>query len=195
MATITNSRRVRRIPGLRSGKVPKERPLATAVLNGGMVADIDPADIKDNQASLLVNARIRRDKTSRRPGKSSFLPTKPDSNAVIRMFDHKLGEFTFYRVRLTAAGIHFTDGASWTALTGTFSGKPTDIASVLGTLVVANGVDRLRKLDLDAETISDLGTIAPRAKYVTGFSERVVGANTGSSDEAYFMIHRLVGTT
>ncbi|KKM20370.1 hypothetical protein LCGC14_1646160 [marine sediment metagenome] len=58
------------------------------------------------------------------------------------------------------------------------------MASVLGTLVVANGVDKLQKLDLDAETISDLGTIAPASKYVTGFSERVVGANNGNSDEA-----------
>ncbi|KKL27576.1 hypothetical protein LCGC14_2383790, partial [marine sediment metagenome] len=169
-------RSLKRIPGLRSGRLPKEIPLAAAILDGGMVTDIDPADIKDNQASLLKNARVRRDKTTRRFGKSSYLPTKPDSNAVRRLFDFKLGETTFYRIRITAAGIHFTDGASWTALTGTFSGRPTDVATVLGTLVVANGIDRLRKLDLDAKTISDLGTIAPPSKYVTGFSERVVGA-------------------
>lgn len=177
-------RSLKRIPGLRSGKLPQIRSLAIAVMNGGMVADIDPADIKDNQASLLVNARVRRDKTTRRFGKSSFLPTKPNSNAVIRLFDFKVGDTTFYRIRFTASDIYFTDEASWTQLIGTFSGRPTDIATVLGTLVVANGVDKLQKLDLDAETISDLGSIAPVSKYVTGFSERVVGANNGNSDAA-----------
>ncbi|KKL85653.1 hypothetical protein LCGC14_1952560, partial [marine sediment metagenome] len=177
-------RSLKKIPGSRSGRLPKEVPLAVAIMNGGMVADIDPADIKDNQASLLKNARVRRDKTTRRFGKSSFLPTKPDSNAVVRLFDFRIGETTFYRLRLTSAGIYFTDGVTWTQLTGTFSGKPTDMATVLGTLVVANGIDRLRKLDLDAETISDLGDIAPFSKYVTGFSERAVGANNGNSDEA-----------
>lgn len=177
-------RGLKKISGLRSGGFPKEIPLAVAVMNGGMVADIDPADLKDNQASLLKNARIRRGKTTRRFGKSSFLPAKPDSNAVIKLFDFRLGETTFYRVRFTSTGIHFTGGAFWTVLLGTWSGKPTDVATVLGTLVVANGIDRLRKLDLDARTISDLGDIAPRSKYVTGFSERVVGANNGNSDEA-----------
>ncbi|KKL83702.1 hypothetical protein LCGC14_1972090 [marine sediment metagenome] len=183
MATVIG-KRVKRIPGLRPGKIPTDRPLAIAVMNGGMVADIDPADIKDNQASLLVNARVRRDKTTRRFGKSSFLPTKPNSNPVIRMYDFKLGDFTFYRVRFTASDIYYTDGAAWTQLTGTFGGKPTGIATVLGTLVAANGIDRLQKLDLDANTIADLGSIAPLAKYVTGFSERVVGANTGDSESA-----------
>ncbi len=177
-------RRVKRISGLRSGKLPKEIPLAVAMMNGGMVADVDPANIKDHQANLLKNARVRRDKTTRRFGKSSFLPTKPNSTAVRRMFDFKASETTFYRIRFTLADIYFTSGTAWTQLVGTFSGAPTDIATVLGTLVVANGIDRIRKLDLDAETIADLGSIAPHSKYVTGFSERVVGANNGSSDEA-----------
>lgn len=176
-------RSLKRIPGLRSGTLPKISPLVTAVMNGGMVTDIDPADIKDKQASLLRNARVRRDKTTRRFGKSSFLPSKPNSNAVVRLLDFRVGSTTIYRVRFTSTNIYFTDDNSWTQLTGTFSGKPTGMATVLGTLVVANGIDRLRKLDLDAKTISDLGTIAPPSKYVTGFSERVVGANNGISDE------------
>ncbi|KKL06643.1 hypothetical protein LCGC14_2593990, partial [marine sediment metagenome] len=178
-------RSLKKIPGLGFVKNPSRiKPLVTAVMNGGMVADIDPADIKDNQASLLKNARVRRDKTTRRFGKSSFLPAKPNSNAVVRLLDFRVGATTIYRVRFTSTDIYFTDENTWTQLVGTFSGRPTGVSTVLGTLVVANGVDRLRKLDLDAETISDLGTIAPRSKYVTGFSERVVGANNGSSDEA-----------
>lgn len=176
-------RRLKRIPGLRSGRLPQITPLAVGIMNGGMVADIDPVDIKENQSSLLRNSRVRRDKTSRRPGKSSFLPTKPNSNPVIRMFDFKIGDFTTYRIRITASDIYFTSGVAWTQLIGTFLSRPTDLAVVLGTLVVANGINRLRVLDLSAETISDLGTIAPFAKYVTGFSERVVGGNVGTSDE------------
>ena len=178
------SRGLKKLPGLRSGKLPQEIPLAVAVANGGMIADIDPADIKDNQFVVVRNARIRRDKTTRRSGSSSFLPTKPNSNSVNRMFDYRIGDTTFYRVRFDSSSIYFTSGVSWTQLVGTFSGKITDVAVVLGTLVAANGIDRILKLDLDAATIADLGSIAPRAKYITGFSERVVGANLGNADDA-----------
>ena len=183
MATVVGGG-TKRIPGLRSGKLPKEIPLAVAVMNGGMVADVDPADIDNNRASILVNARVRRDKTTRRFGKSSYLPTKPNSNAVIKLFDYKVGDFSSYSIRLSTADAYFTTRTAWTQFVGVYSGKPTDVAVVLGTLVVANGIDRLRKLDVGAKTISDLGTIAPRAKYVTGFSERVVGANLGTESDA-----------
>ncbi len=174
----------RRIPGLRSGKLPKEIPLAVAAIAGGMVADVDPADIKDTQAVLQKNSRIRRGKAIRRFGKSAYLPAKPNSNPVIKLFDYKVGDTTSYSIRLSDRDAYFTAGAAWTQFVGVFTGKPTDVAAVLGTLVVANGIDRLRKLDVGAKTIADLGSIAPRSKYVTGFSERVVGANNGISDEA-----------
>ncbi|KKL24405.1 hypothetical protein LCGC14_2415660, partial [marine sediment metagenome] len=182
-------RHLKKMPGLRSGRLPKEIPLAVAVANGGMVANIDPADIKNNQFVVVRNARIRRGKTTRRFGKSLFLPTKPNSLTIVKIFDHKIGEFSFFRVRLTypsdtSTNAYFTSGSGWTALVGDMTSKPTDVATILGVLVVANGTDRLRKFDLEAATISDLGSLAPRAKYVTGFSERAVGANVGGSDEA-----------
>ena len=129
MATVIG-RRIKKIPGFHSGTSLKEIPLAVAVVNGGMVADIDPADIKDNQASLLRNARVRRDKTTRRFGKSSHLPAKPNSNAVVRLFDYTIGDFTTFTIRFASGDAYFTTGSAWTQLVGTLSAKITDLAVV-----------------------------------------------------------------
>lgn len=203
------------IPGLRSQELEEELPFAEGVLNGGMVLNVDPTDLENNQSSLLVNARVRRDKTSRKPGQSSFLPTKPNSNGVIRVIDFKEGVFTIYRLRFTETEAHYTTGTDWTALgnfeenltydqlvgtidnlagrmndlndlaiTQNFRGRLTDVATVLGSFIVANGVSRLRLLNLDKNRFQDLGDKAPQAKYVTGFVERVVAANLGDSDAA-----------
>ena len=135
---------LKKLPGLRSGRLPEETPLAVSAIAGGMIADVDPADIEDNQTSLQKNSRIRRGKTSRRFGKSTYLPTKPNSNPAIRLFDYKIGDTSSYSIRLSDRDAYFTAGAAWTQFIGVFTGRPTDIAVVLGTLVVANGIDRLR---------------------------------------------------
>ncbi len=202
----------KQIPGLRSEELEEELPFAEGVLNGGMVLDVDPADLENHQASLLVNARVRRDKTSRKDGQSLFLPTKPNSNGVIRVVDFREGLFTIYRLRFTETEAHYTKGSSWVALdnlegpitydqlvgtidalTGriqefdllkiseSFQGRFTDHATVLSNFIIANGVSRLRLLDIAGNRFIDLGAKAPRGKYVTGFLERVVTANLGSS--------------
>src|SRR3990167_9149581 len=134
-------------------KPDEEQVLAIGVLNKGMVSSVDPADLDDATLSICKNARVRFDKTSRR-----------------------FGESTYYTIRVTNTGVHYSDGTSaWAAVSGTLSGGDQNVVSaaiVLDTLILANGVNRLQKVDLSAG-LSDLGAIAPIARFVTGFADRV----------------------
>lgn len=177
-----------KIPGSRSLELREDELLAEALLNGGMAANFDPADLNANQSPQIKNARIRRDKTTRRNGQSQFAPDKPDSSPVYDVIQFNISGTTRYFIRVARDSVHFTSeratGGTWTPLTPALTARITDHAVVLGKLILANGVQRLQLVDLDAETLSDLGDIAPTAKFVTGFSERAVAANGGMSDEA-----------
>ena len=161
-------------------KPDEEQVLAIGVLNKGMVSSVDPADLDDATLSICKNARVRFDKTSRRLGKSTYGPTKPDSLKVRKIIEYRFGESTYYTIRVTNTGVHYSDGTSaWAAVSGTLSGGDQNVVSaaiVLDTLILANGVNRLQKVDLSAG-LSDLGAIAPIARFVTGFADRVVAAD------------------
>lgn len=176
------------IEGSSAKPLPDDTLLAEAVMNGGMVTVIDPADLKSNQFQLVKNARIRFDKTSRRPGKTAYGPTKPTSTSIKKLFGYRKDLVTNYRLRFTELDIYYTDEGSWTQLTGDLNNDSDDfytIAQVEEILVfVNNGKNRIQKIDLDAGTFSDLGEVAPFAKCVTGFSNRVFAANLGDTLEA-----------
>jgi hypothetical protein len=176
------------IPGTRNLELKEPELLAESLLNGGMAADFDPADLNDNQSPFIRNARIRRDKTIRRNGQSQFAPDKPDSSPVYDVIQFNVSGITRYFVRVARDSVNFTSvrgtGGTWTPLTPALTARITDHAVVLGQLILANGVQRLQLADLNDETLTDLGEIAPTAKFVTGFSERAVAANGGMSDEA-----------
>jgi len=169
--------------GLPPLRLQQKNLFAAAILNRGMISDIDPADIPNEALSVLRNARVRRDRTSRRIGKSVFSGAAPNVSCVRRLitFEPSLG--SIFLIRLTGAGGHYTEGTTWTALTGVLSGGSNflDVAVAEGTLVIANGSDRLQKIDLSAGTISNLSSNAPRCRYVTGFAERVVAASIGNT--------------
>lgn len=185
MPKISHFSPTHRLAGTRSLELAEPALLAEGTLNGGMTADFDPADIPNNKSPLVVNARVRRDKTSRRAGKSQFGDPKPNSESVHALIPFNVNSKTRYFVRIAGLTGHYFAGISgWLPLTGALSGRLTDHAVVLGQLIVADGVGKLQLVDLSAGTISDLGDIAPTAKYVTGFSERAVAANGGISDEA-----------
>lgn len=175
---------INKVPGTRNLELREPELLAEALLNGGMAANFDPSDLNDNQSPLIVNARVRRDKTIRRNGQSQFGPAKPDSLPVHANIEFRQGEVTSFLVRIAGNNLHYLAGSTWIPLTGSLNSRTTDHAIVLGQLIVADGAKRLQLVDLGAETVTDLGDLAPFAKYVTGFSERAVAASGGSSDEA-----------
>lgn len=188
MPKISHFSPVHRTPGTRNLELPEPETIASTILNGGMTLDFDPSDIPENKSPLVINARVRRDKTSIRNGQFQFLANRPDTKPVTAVISFKIAAKTTYFVRTTDSEVYFTSDISagvWTLLTGnTLSGRLTDRAVVLGVLVLADGVGRLQEANLSDGTLADLGDIAPTAKYVTGFSERVVAANGGMSDEA-----------
>lgn len=171
----------KRIPGFRRPRLPVERILAQSLLNGGLMLDADLSDIQDNQSPLVVNARMRRDRTEKRPGRLTFLPTAPDALKINRIVDYEAGPNTLYRIRITPSSAHFTQGTAWTAFTGSLGGTVTDIATVRGSLVAATGAAKIKLLDVGDATISDIDSNAPQGKYLTGFVERLVTGNLGIS--------------
>lgn len=172
-----------KVPGTRNQQLVDAETIAATLINGGMTLDFDPTDMPDDTGSLVVNARVRRDKTTRRDGTSQFLDRKIDPRPVSAVIPFRISGQTTYFVRTTDFDVQFiTDSAldSWTILAGNkLNGRLTDHAVVLGTLVLADGIGKLQLADLSDETLEDLGEIAPTAKHVTGFSERVVAANGG----------------
>lgn len=183
MPKVSWGSEISNIPGTRNLQLKESELLAEALLNGGMAADFDPSDLNPNQSPLIVNARIRRDKTSRRTGQSQFGPAKPDSLPIHALIQFRMGEFTSFIVRVAGNNLHVLEGSTWIPITGILGSRIRDHAVVLGTLVLADGAKPLQQVDLETNVLSDLGN-APTGKYVTGFSERVVTANLGMSDEA-----------
>lgn len=156
------------------------RILAEARVNGGMVTSVDPTDLESNQAQYLRNMRVRFDKTLRRPGYTTFGPTAPNANKVLKVVTVKddLGNAT--TLRFTKAGVHKLSGGAWTAITGTLAGGDSDRISVIVLegkfYFLNNGADEIQAINGALTTFADLGN-APRYKFGTGFYERIVGAN------------------
>ena len=152
---------------------------AEARVNGGMITTIDPADLPLGAFQLVKNARVRFDKTSRRPGGELFVPLKPDSAPVLKFASLKTQAGVPYTMRLTPSSIHKIDALmAWEALTGTLTGTVADrfnTAVVFNKLVFANnGADYIQVIDPTFTSFDRLGN-APKYRYICGFYNRIVG--------------------
>lgn len=150
-------------------------------INVGMITSIDPADIPDNALQDCRNARVRYDQTMRRRGHSILDPAKPTVDNVLKIATLVDNEGNSYTYRFTAARVHRRDAGAWTLLGGAMlAGTAFDrIKTVVinNQFVFANnGVGNLQLIDQVANTYAALGN-APMYRYITGFYDRVVGAN------------------
>lgn len=187
MTKLSHISKIHEIAGTRSLEIAAPRTISVPQINGGIIADIDPTDIKENASPLIRNSRIRRDKTSRRPGKVQFLSDKLNSEQVSALIQYRVSNKTTYFIKTTDQTIQFIDdtvGATWTFILRVIANRITDHAIVFGDLIIADGVNQIRIVDLDELSANAVGLLAPTAKYVTGFSERVVAANGGFGDAA-----------
>lgn len=151
-------------------------------INAGMITSIDAADIPDGALQLAKNARVRFDKTTRRSGHSLYTPlTNIPFLRILRLatlLDNQESGTTF---RFTPGTVSRVSGGAWSALTG-----PTLIGGVddrYKTVVINNrfvfannGANVLMLISADNTTYAALGN-APKYRYITGFYNRVVGAN------------------
>lgn len=154
-------------------------PIVESRVNGGMVTTIDPADIENNQQQLCLNARVRFDRTSRRPGTINLGVAKNDSNSVLVIKYLKKKSGLQYTFRFTPSSVAFLNGNNWTPLTGALHGTSKDRISIVNVLdefcFANNGADNIQKIDLTTNSFAALGD-APKYRYITGFYNRLVGA-------------------
>lgn len=167
--------------------IPQYKPqtpekLVESKLNAGMFTDIDHAsDIPNGALALAVNARVRTDRTERRVGYSLFTPAAPNANKVMLLTVFKHDDGASDILRFTPSTIHERGAGVWTLwATGTpLTGGVNDhfqAVVVLNNLVFTNGKDRLYKVNSVANTYDPIAA-APKAKYITGFFNRVIAAN------------------
>lgn len=155
-------------------------------INKGMITSIDAADLPDGALQLCKNARVRYDQTMRRAGHNLITPVKPDSLTVLRiatLIDNQGNSYT-YRFTKKSIGVpcvYKKDIGVWTGLAGTT--LATGLRDRYKTVVINNqfvfannGANVLQLIDSFTNTYGDLGN-APAYKYITGFYNRVVGAN------------------
>lgn len=153
-------------------------------INGGMITSIDAADIPESALQLCKNARVRFDQTFRRRGHTILTPVKPNFNPIIKiatLIDNQ-GNTATYRFAMGSGNhVHRRDGGTWTGLAGTtLTGTRFDrIKTVVinNKFVFANnGVNFIQLIDDGTNSYGNLGN-APKYRYITGFYNRVVGAN------------------
>lgn len=170
----------------------EESKFVEAQVNKGMVTMIDPADIPPGALQLAKNVYIRFDSTARRPGTTTYGPAKPDAGAVLRMATLKSNSGFAHTIRMTPGSVYELDSGAWVEITdanavgeelaGTISDR-FQTAVVLGDLVFSNfGVNEIQKIDFTANTFAKLGN-APKYRFITGFSNRVVGAAIRDDNE------------
>lgn len=150
-------------------------------INGGMITAIDAADLPDNVMQLCKNARVRFDRTSRRSGHNQFTPVKPDVNPVLKLATLIDNQGNAYTYRFTAFGVYRLGVGAWVPVTGTAltGGNYDKIKTVVinNRFVFSNnGIGVLQEIDALGDTYAALGN-APKYRYITGFYNRVVGAN------------------
>lgn len=157
-------------------------------VNLGMITSLDAADIPTAAVVNAMNCRVRFDRLETRSGTSVFVPTFPDTNAVLDIYMFERYDNSRFMLRFTKATINELDpGVAWIpyaagaggSLTGTDTDR-FDIITAFDRLFFANGVDPVQEVDTTAKTYKAFGN-APTWKYITAFADRVFGANLVAS--------------
>lgn len=168
-------------------RTPGKNKFVEARINQGMVTSIDPADLDPGMLQRARNARCRFDRTSRRPGSLLLTPTKPNSIAIVGLAYHKTNNNVKRVIRFTPSTIHYLNAGAWTNVpadvgppAGSLTGAVTDrfrAVTLYDRFVFTNnGVDVIQEIDFTVPEYKPLGN-APKYKFITGFYERLVGAN------------------
>ena len=163
------------------GTAEQKSILIESRLNGGMNVDVDGADLPNFQMVLAENAEISADKIFRRPGKDILTPAKPNSDPVLLYTAFKRFDGTTIYIRFTRDKIHRRSGGVWTEIT---SGSPYSITNTTrirfttlnDRFFFSVGNAAIQEINFAANTYAALGT-AGAYRYVTGFFNRLVGAN------------------
>jgi hypothetical protein len=161
---------------------PEQMQLVSEVrLDGGMNTYIDPADLPGNQLVLASNCYTIADQIRRSKGTILYTPTAPNSDPVLLIYGFQRFDLTTVFLRFTKNKIHRAGVSSWTEITSAtpYSILDTDRIRVLpfnNRLFFVTGKHEIFEINFTANTYAYLGN-AGKYKYITGFFNRVVGAN------------------
>ncbi len=181
--------------------------LSEVRVDGGMNTRIDAADIPQNQLVLARNVFVNADKLVRFDGTVLFTPSKPstsrldqeNSDQILQedSFNILLDQgdtspinilYTFQRFDGTTIFLRFTDtqvwrrlSASWLEITSAASytlptGGRIRVLPFNDRLFFVSGTNNIYEIDFATNTYAYLGN-AGKYKYITGFFNRIVGAN------------------
>lgn len=162
---------------------PQENNLALieARLNGGMNTYVDGADLPNFQCTFAENVEIKADKVRKKVGTSTITPTKPDSNPVLLYTQFKRFDGTTIFLRFTATKIYRLTGGTWTEITSASPYSITNTTRIRITTLndrffFTVGNKEIQEINFTANTYAALGN-AKKFKYITGFFNRLIGAN------------------
>lgn len=159
----------------------REIPFVEAKVNGGLVTQIDSADIENHEFVKVTNFDVRDDKTSRRYGTTLWTPAKPNANAILLVEHIKEFDNNVKILRFSTSTLHKMDwgGGAWTALAGpAFAADDTVRVKLLrlnNEQFFTDGIINIQKINLTANTYAAAGN-APKARYIAGFFNRLVAA-------------------
>lgn len=155
--------------------------IVEARMNGGMNVYVDPADLPNTSGVLFQNVEVRADKVYRRAGLDLLTPTKPNSDPVLLYVNFKRFDGTSIYLRFTKNKLYRRGVSSWTEITSgsAFSINNTDrirFTTLNDRFFFAVGNKEIQEVNFAANTYATLGN-ADKYKYITGFFNRLVGAN------------------
>jgi hypothetical protein len=181
--------------------------LSEVRVDGGMNTRIDAADIPQNQLVLARNVYVDADKLIRFDGTILLTPPRPttalldleDGDQILQedTFDILLEQgdtdpinvlYTFQRFNGTTVFLRFTDTKVWRRLSGSWLEVTSATPYTLPTggrirllpfndrLFFVSGTNNIYEINFTTNTYAYLGN-AGKYKYITGFFNRIVGAN------------------
>jgi hypothetical protein len=164
---------------------PKDREdiLATNNFLEGLITDDDAANSPANALTTATNVAYTRKLLLRRNGLTLYSLTKPNSQAVIKIFAFYQEGTGINILRLTSNTVHRAGSAGWTNIPASgiaaFAGTNNDPFSItIGDnrcFVSNNGVDPIREIDTTIPQYQALGN-APKYKHITTAFNRIIGA-------------------
>lgn len=176
-------------------RLPKieEFKFVESVINRGMNSMVDPADIEPSALQLAKNATVRFDRTSRRSGSVIFGESLDYVDPVLRVATLKQVDGFAHTVRLHPTTLFKLDPNTedWSeilpdeaVLEGTRADRFQTAFVDDHFIFTNNGANPIQQVDLDLEVYKPLGN-AENLRYITGFSNRVVGAAWRGENEVY----------
>lgn len=152
-----------------------------ARLNGGMDVYVDPADLSNVRGTLFQNVEIRADKVFRRAGSDVISPAKPNSDPVLLYVAFKRFDGTTIYLRFTKNKLYKSGVSSWTEITSASAFSITNTTRIKFTTLndrffFSVGNKEIQEINFGSNTYAALGN-AGKYKYITGFFNRVIGAN------------------